>query len=165
MTLAESLALAVMPQNPAKRGDFDAEQQQARRRLALAWHEHHPHEPSGTTLFDQDISGRGRTRLPFLAPHLTDHLLRNAAGETVIDSTLDPRLQGLIERLLHHYINEHRSPGLVNGAVLLVDRRDMSVKARVGSPPIISTPPSRARSTVSLAKRSPGSTLKPFLIT
>ncbi len=162
LTLAESLALAVMPQNPAKRGDFDAEQQQARRRLALAWHERHPHEPSATTLLDQDISGRDRTRLPFLAPHLTDHLLQNAAGETVIDTTLDPRLQGSIERLLHHYINEHRNQGLVNGAVLLVDRRDMSVKALAGSADYFDTAIQGQVNGV-LAKRSPGSTLKPFL--
>ncbi len=162
LTLAESLSLAVMPQNPAKRGDFDAEQQQARRRLALAWHERYPHEPSAPTLLDQDISGRGRTRLPFLAPHLTDHLLQNAPGETVIDTTLDPRLQGLIERLLHQYINEHRSQGLVNGAVLLVDRRDMSVKALAGSADYFDAAIQGQVNGV-LAKRSPGSTLKPFL--
>ena len=160
LSLAESLALAVMPQNPAKRGHFDTEQQQARRRLAAAWHEYYPHEPKSTLLLDQDISRHARP--PFAAPHLTDHLLHRFSGEPAIATTLDPRLQGLIERLLRQYVNEHRSRGLVNGAVLLVDRRDMSVKALAGSADYFDIAIQGQVNGV-MAKRSPGSTLKPFL--
>ena len=162
LTLAEGLALAVMPQKPAQRGDFNAEQQQARRRLALAWHERHPYETALTVLADQEVAGLGRGRPPFLAPHLTDHLLRDPSGKPVIDTTLDPRLQGLIERLLGQYLDEHRKQGLGNGAVLLVDRRDMSVKALAGSADYFDAAIHGQVNGV-LAKRSPGSTLKPFL--
>ena len=162
LTLAESLALAVMPQNPARRADFDAEQQQARRRLAMAWRQRHPGEAAVTALLDQDLVGRKRTRLPFLAPHLTDFLLRDPGGESVIDTTLDPRLQALVERLLTQYLSEGSRHGLSNGAVLLVDRRDMSVKALAGSADYFNAAIQGQVNGV-LAKRSPGSTLKPFL--
>jgi len=162
LTLAESLALAVMPQNPAKRADFDAEQQQARRRLAMAWRQRYPREAAVTALLDQDLLGRERARLPFLAPHLTDSLLRDPGGESVIDTTLDPRLQGLVERLLVQYISEGSRHSLSNGAVLLVDRRDMSVKALAGSADFFNAA-IQGQVNGALAKRSPGSTLKPFL--
>ena len=81
LTLAESLALAVMPQNPARRGDFDPEQQAARKRLTEEWHRRHPQESATTSLLDQDVNGLERSRLPFVAPHLAEQLLRDAINE------------------------------------------------------------------------------------
>jgi penicillin-binding protein 1C len=160
LTLAESLALAVMPQNPARRFDFDAEQQRARQRLAADWLAEHPEDTPATTLADQNFASQ--PSLPFLAPHLTDHLLRLGGDAPVIQATVDPRLQNAIERILRQYVTERRDRGLANGAVLLVDRRDMAVKALVGSAGYFN----RAidgQVNGTLAKRSPGSTLKPFI--
>jgi len=165
LTLAESLALAVMPQNPARRGDFDPEQQAARKRLTEEWHRRHPQESATTSLLNQNVNGLERGRLPFVAPHLTEQLLRdhgNAGDDQVIDATLDPRLQSLLERILRQYIVERRSQGVVNGAALLVDRRDMAVKALIGSADFFN-PAILGQVNGALAKRSPGSTLKPFL--
>ncbi|MCL2457348.1 MAG: penicillin-binding protein 1C [Desulfobulbus sp.] len=160
LTLAESLALAVMPQNPTKRFDFAAEQQQARQRLATAWLQEHPGDTPATTLADQNFSGQ--LSLPFLAPHLTDQLLRMAGDEPVIHATVEFRLQSMIERILRQYIIERRDQGLANGAVLLVDRRDMAVKALAGSAGYFNRAIDGQVNGV-LAKRSPGSTLKPFI--
>ncbi|WP_310598744.1 penicillin-binding protein 1C [Desulfobulbus sp.] len=160
LTLTESLALAVMPQNPARRFDFDAEQQRARQRLAAAWLVEHPEDTPTTTLADQDFTAQ--PSLPFLAPHLTDHLLRLGGDGPMIQATVEPRLQNAIERILRQYVTERRDRGLANGAVLLVDRRDMAVKALVGSAGYFD----RAidgQVNGALAKRSPGSTLKPFI--
>ncbi len=162
LTVAESLALAVLPQNPAQRADFGADQQQARRALAIAWQQHYPRETSVTTLSDTSLSGRTRSQLPFGAPHLTDQLLQTNVQDGVIETTVEPQLQHLIERLLQNYITEHRSQGVVNGAALLVDRRDLAVKALVGSADYFDTAILGQVNGV-LAKRSPGSTLKPFL--
>ncbi len=162
LTLAESLALAVMPQDPARRGRFGQEQQQARLRLAELWHQRHPEANPATLLADGELSGQARIRLPFLAPHLTDQLLRAPKQDRVLTSTLDPRLQGLCERVMRQYLDERRSQGLVNGAILLVDRRDMAVRALVGSADFHDQA-INGQVNGTLAKRSPGSTLKPFL--
>ncbi len=162
LTVAESLALAVMPQNPSQRARFGANQQQARRRLAARWRQDHPADAAITVLDELPLSGRGRSSLPFIAPHLTDQLLRIAGHNTVIDTTLEPTLQHLLERLIRQYVAEHRSQGILNGAALLVDRRDLSVKALVGSADYWDTAIHGQVNGV-LAKRSPGSTLKPFL--
>lgn len=163
LTVAESLALAVMPQNPTKRSDFGAEQQQARRRLAQAWRVRHPEQSPETILADQEIKGLRRGHLPYLAPHLTDHLLvRETGRRQVIDTTLDSSLQGLLERLMRQYLTERRHLGMANAAALLVDRRDMGVRALVGSADYFD-PVLHGQVNGVLAKRSPGSTLKPFL--
>lgn len=162
LSVAEGLALAVLPQSPAKRMDFGVDQQRARRLLAEKWQSHHPGEEPVAGLNDLDLTGSNRSGLPFLAPHYTDLLLQGAGQEREIEATLHPKLQSLIERLLRQYIDEHRLQGLVNGAVLLVDRRDLEVKALVGS---VNYWNKNIQGQVNgvLAKRSPGSTLKPFL--
>jgi penicillin-binding protein 1C len=162
LTVAESLALAVMPQNPSRRARFGANQQQARRRLAAQWRNVHPADATIAAMGELPLSGRSRDNLPFLAPHLTDQLLRSTVLNTVIDTTLEPTLQRLLERLIRQYVDEHRSQGILNGAALLVDRRDLSVKALVGSADYWDTAIQGQVNGV-LAKRSPGSTLKPFL--
>jgi len=162
LSVAESLALAVMPQNPAKRADFGADQQRARRSLAIAWQQQHPGETSTTALTDLSLAGRSRGHLPFLAPHLSDQLLGGSSQDALIETTLDPQLQGLVERIMRNYITERRGQGVVNGAVLLVDRRDLAIKALVGSADYFDTSIQGQVNGV-LAKRSPGSTLKPFL--
>ncbi len=164
LSLVEGLALAVMPQHPAGRFDFDGEQQQARIRLTRSWLDRHPEDAATlTALQDQSFKGKNRRCLPFLAPHFCDQILQSAtAGRQVIDTTLDSRLQSLLERMLKRYV-EHRSrQGMVNGSLLLVDRRDMAVKALVGSADFFD-PAIHGQVNGVRAKRSPGSTLKPFL--
>ena len=162
LTVAEGLALAVLPQSPAKRMNFGRDQQRARRLLAEEWHRRHPGEGPIAGLSDLDLAGSNRSGLPFLAPHFTDMQLQGPGQEQEIATTLDPKLQSLTERLLRQYIDEHRLQGLVNGTVLLVDRRDLGVKALVGS---VNYGDKSIQGQVNgvLAKRSPGSTLKPFL--
>nr|WP_321467656.1 penicillin-binding protein 1C [uncultured Desulfobulbus sp.] len=164
LSLAEALALAVMPQDPAGRFDFDQEQQQARIRLTRDWLERHPEDQEALNIVsNHTLAGYSRTSLPFLAPHFCDHVLSVAPHEPqVIDTTLHYRLQRLLERLLNQYVATRRHQGIVNGALMLVDRRDMAVRALVGSADFFDA---RIHGQVNgvMAKRSPGSTLKPFL--
>ncbi|MDD2463656.1 MAG: penicillin-binding protein 1C [Desulfobulbus sp.] len=165
LSLTEGLALAVMPQNPSGRFDFDREQQHARMRLSEIWGEKHPEDKALlTTLHDQPFKGRSRRSLPFLAPHFCDQILQSAPANNlqVINTTLDSRLQGLLERMLARYIKNRNRQGIVNGSLLLVDRRNMAVKALVGSADFFDQTLHGQVNGV-LAKRSPGSTLKPFL--
>lgn len=163
--LAESLALAVMPQNPAGRFDFDHEQQQARLRLTSDWLAQHPEDaPKLQSLHDQRFKGRDRRTLPFLAPHFCDWVLQSSltSSSQIINTTLDSRLQRLLERMLQRYLGQQSRHDMHNGSVLLVDRRTMDIKALVGSADYFDVTIHGQVNGV-LAKRSPGSTLKPFL--
>ncbi len=53
--------------------------------------------------------------------------------DTRVDTTLDAGLQRLVERQVNAFIARNRSRGIQNAAVLLVDSRDMGVRALVGS--------------------------------
>ncbi|OGT83401.1 MAG: penicillin-binding protein 1C [Gammaproteobacteria bacterium RIFCSPLOWO2_02_FULL_61_13] len=162
LSVAESLALAVLPQNPSGRSDFGADLQFARRQLAGRWRDSHPRSESTELSAALPVAARSRSQLPFLAPHLTEQLFTEFTGATSIDTTIDLRLQGLMERLLRQYVDERRGVGIVNATALLVDRRDLSVKALVGSADYFDAAIAGQVNGV-LAKRSPGSTLKPFL--
>lgn len=163
LSLIEGLALAVMPQNPAGRFDFDQEQQQARIRLTEAWLEEHPEDATAlAVLQDQPFKGDSRRALPFLAPHFCDQILQSTQtfGQQIIDTTLDARLQGLMERMLGRYVENRSHQGIVNGSLILVDRRDMAVKALVGSADFFN---SKIHGQVNgvVAKRSPVQPLNP----
>jgi len=157
LTLAETLSLAVIPQNPRKRGGATApELQAARARLAALWaqREGGPIEPQTSALANVKS-------LPFLAPHLTDRLLREQhAGE--IWSGVDLRAQATLERIIGQFIEVHRGQGINNASAMLLDRDSGEVRALVGSSDYFDT---RIAGQVNgtEAKRSPGSTLKPFI--
>ena len=86
--------------------------------------------------------------------------IRDRSGR--IDTTLDAGLQRLVERQIDRYLNQFGERGIRNAATLLVDYRDMSVKAWVGSADYTSQAIHGQINGV-LTKRSPGSTLKPFI--
>ena len=165
LSLAEGLALAVMPQNPAKRYQFNREQQQARQRLTQAWLRLHPKdEVLLSPLLQSDLQGRTRQQLPFTAPHFCDFVLKQLQNRSQqrITTTLDLELQQMTEELVHRYVETNQNRGIVNAAVLLVDNQTMAVKALVGSANFFDHSLQGQVNGV-LAKRSPGSTLKPFL--
>ena len=79
-----------------------------------------------------------------------------------IDTTLDLPLQHAVERQLQDYIAHTQERGVRNAAALLVDTRDMGVKALVGSTDYFDRAIA-GQVNGTTAKRSPGSTLKPFI--
>jgi penicillin-binding protein 1C len=78
------------------------------------------------------------------------------------DTTLDAGLQRTVERQIPRYVSEYGDRGIRNVAALLVDSREMSVKAWVGSADYWNQAIDGQVDGV-LAKRSPGSALKPFI--
>ncbi|MDA0617022.1 hypothetical protein, partial [Acinetobacter baumannii] len=77
-------------------------------------------------------------------------------------TTLDLDLQHTLERQIARYVARNDTRGVRNAAAILVDTRDMGVKALVGSANFFD----RAidgQVNGTLARRSPGSTLKPFI--
>lgn len=171
LTLPEALALAVIPQNPRRRSTprqperAEAELQQARDRLWQSWLARHPEDRRFAADMALPLKLRATSELPFRAPHFAETVLRETRGGTdqnEIWSSLDWPRQATLERLLQQYVSRQRGLGIRNAAALLIDTQDMQVKALVGSADYHDKNIDGQVNGV-FAKRSPGSTLKPFI--
>jgi len=176
VTLAEALTLAVIPQHPATRAgradstDTNNDSQEtgmlaARSQLGAMWLKTHASSEGIERQLNLEIVARRQFAMPQQAPHFVDELLSDkshAPNRPQIKTTLDAGLQRLVERQIQRYINQYGDRGIHNVAALLVDSRDMSVKAWVGSADFTNESIDGQVNGI-LAKRSPGSTLKPFI--
>lgn len=162
LSLEEALTLAVIPQNPLHRAPSQPELTGARDRLFSQWCQIHPEATREAGLLHLPVQVRSTKNLPFLAPHFVGELLVAHPAQHELVSTLDLRLQRLMERHLHSYIERQKRIGVSNAAALLIDTRDMGIKAAVGSADFFDAAISGQVSALT-AKRSPGSTLKPFI--
>jgi penicillin-binding protein 1C len=168
LTLGESLTLAVIPQRPAGRagrsagtGDLLA----AREQLGRAWLRAHPahgdRAEAERRQVELPIVARPDYSLPWKAPHFVDALLADGSPGGRVDTTLDSGLQRVLETQVRQFIAERGENGLRNAAAVLVDTRDMGVKAWVGAADYWNARDGQVNGV--LAKRSPGSALKPFI--
>ncbi|HEY4368221.1 MAG TPA: penicillin-binding protein 1C [Steroidobacteraceae bacterium] len=184
--LAEALTLVLIPQSPARRdpaADEPLDLRAARQRLYVRWQEAHPDAASTRQYVSLPLHYGSPAQLPFAAPHFTNMVLAEAEPDPcstptaeftsktvdgppcsphVIRTTLALPLQRLTERILATYVREHQGIGIHNASALLVDTRDMSIRALVGSANFNSAQIS-GQVNGTLAKRSPGSALKPFI--
>jgi len=158
LTESESLALTVIPQNPIRRNpvngrDFDA----ARARfLRLSLEEN-----SVSSAASPPLRVRPLSRLPFRAPHVSTELLAEDGPERLA-STIEPDLQTMLESCLASYTARHRRFGLRNTSAMLVHAPTMKVCALAGSANFFDAAID-GQVDGTRAKRSPGSTLKPFI--
>ncbi|MCF0253629.1 MAG: transglycosylase domain-containing protein, partial [Duodenibacillus sp.] len=182
LTPAEAAALAVVPQNPARRNPlrgpgFD----EARKRLMARTA---PEVPS-----DIPLKVHGPGDIPFHAPHACAELLaapapamadgardpqQGAPGGTravaaedgsrgsLVTSSLSLPEQQLVEAMLKRYAARGKAWGISNAAAMLVHAPSLEILALAGSADFgdaaISGQVDGTR-----ALRSPGSTLKPFI--
>lgn len=173
--LPEALTLAVLPQAPARRGrlvpgtsshEIGPALRQARDRLYARYRQQHTQDSAADALLALPLGLRAPRELPFAAPHFVERVLaerwRQGAGGSDVHTTLDLRLQKLLQRRIDAHLVGLRARGLSNAAALLVDTRDMGVRALVGSADYFNAS-IHGQVNASIAKRSPGSTLKPFL--
>jgi penicillin-binding protein 1C len=165
LDLREALTLSVIPQSPTARAPRSpaalARLAGARARLFDDWQaDAGGAVPAGRGALE--VEARRREELPFRAPHLVTRVVAEHPHEGRIVTTLDLRLQALVERQLARFVAGHRRLGIRNGSVLLVEHRTMEVKAYAGSAdfrdPAIDGQVDGLR-----ARRSPGSALKPFI--
>lgn len=173
LSLPETLTLAVIPQAPSKRTLIRAQERAdgasltgARLRLFERWLARYPSAASQAGLMKLALNLRTANQLPFQAPHAVNHLLArhnyDSGASREIHSTLDLRLQRTLERQIHRYVERQRRIAIENATAMLVDYRTMEVKAVVGSAGFHNAAIS-GQVNGTLAKRSPGSTLKPFI--
>ncbi len=165
LSVPQIMTLAVVPQNPRERrpwapdGDaLDA----ARRRLWSAWLAAEPADARFSGEVGVATPALAPAQLPMLAPHLTDALLRRESGD--VRTTLNLAEQRTVERILSKYLESQSSLGIRNGGALLLEVQNGAavVRAYVGSADYRDETIAGQVNAVT-AKRSPGSTLKPFV--
>lgn len=177
LTLPEALALAVLPQAPSRRGKLSARDdagatylgaglEAARARLYARWRATHGGDAAQDALLQLPLRLRSPHELPFKAPHLVDHVLAARSwrppSSPDLHTTLDTRLQRLLEERVRNHLQRGRARGLRNATAMLVDTRDMGVRALVGSADYFDAGID-GQVNGATARRSPGSTLKPFI--
>lgn len=163
LNLAEALRLSVVPQNPERRLLHRVNQdelQKAFRKLVERWIASHPDDETMHRLISLPAQ-LTKKNLPFYAPHFVESVLQTHPHTEVI-TTLNLNLQRLMEKITRHYLEQHEAYGIHNAAAMLVDTRTMEVKALVGSRDYFDNSIS-GQVNGTKAKRSPGSTLKPFI--
>jgi penicillin-binding protein 1C len=164
VTLGEALTLAVIPQHPADRGGRTGSAERlltARARLGEAWLSARGRTDADRRQVELPIVATTAFAMPWEAPHFVDARLASRPAAARIDTTIDLGIQHLIERQMARYVAERGTVGIANGAALLVDARDMSVRAWVGSTDYFRAGDGQVNGV--LAERSPGSALKPFV--
>ena len=166
LTMAESLALAVLPQNPNGRapagdGREMPEMTAARKRLVEAWLTRHNNEQEEAAALRIPLHYFVRADLPFLAPHFIDSLKPTCASQSV-RTVIDIELQHRLENQVNAFIEQHRALGIRNTVALLADSRTLEVLAEVGSADFYDAQ-IYGQVNGAVAPRSPGSALKPFI--
>jgi len=164
ISLNESLLLSILPQNPSafhpKSQTFNNSILEARNRLYSFWLEEHHQAKNDSAQFNLPVEIE--FNIPFFAPHYTTSLIDKFGQQKKIHSTLDLKLQQDITRLTKRYIQRKRNMGVYNAAALLVDADNMHVLASLGSADFFDDEiAGQVNGTQS--RRSPGSTLKPFI--
>jgi penicillin-binding protein 1C len=105
---------------------------------------------------------RSRRRPPFAAPHLADLAVRALPGQVRIRSSLDSGIQAIAEQEVRGRIADLRNLGIGNAAVVVIENGTHAVRALVGSAGFDERA-FQGQVNGAVARRSPGSTLKPFL--
>lgn len=163
LNLLEALTLAVIPQNPTKRIPDQGKLKEIRNKLYTRWVVKYPADKNKQALMNLPLQIRTVHATPFLAPHFVTEVLANSpADNDHIVTSLNLRFQQVIERTTRRYVARKANLGVHNAAVLLVDSRDMGVKAMLGSADFHDHKIAGEINGIE-TKRSPGSTLKPFI--
>lgn len=163
VTLSEALTLSVIPQNPTKRTPSNTNLKEIRNKLFTRWLAEHPGDKNLKSTINLPLEMRNLHQLPFIAPHMVNSILNDfTLKPQEVITTLDMRLQAILMRISHHYIIRKKNVGAYNASVLLVDTRDMGVKGLVGSADFFNQE-IKGQINGTETKRSPGSTLKPFI--
>jgi penicillin-binding protein 1C len=162
LTPAQAALMVALPQSPeTRRPDrFPAAAAAARDRVIARL------ERAGVLDADRAAAARGepvpdrRRDFPALAPHLADRLRAAPHGPGPIRTTIDARLQASLEALAARAVA--KAGERLSVAILVADHRSGAILSSVGSPGL--TDIGRAGFLdMTVATRSPGSTLKPFV--
>lgn len=162
LSSSEAALLAVLPQAPSRlRPDRHPEAARAARDKVLArlanqraWPQSVLNEAAAEPVVARAL------RPPLSAALLAERLRRADPGAALIRTTIDARVQQLVERRVTAHLAA--LPARTGAAVLVVDAASLDTLAYVGSGRF-ADPERLGHVDMVAARRSPGSTLKPFL--
>lgn len=176
LNVSEDVMLCVLPQNPTDRAPslsyVPSSLVAARKELFSKWVEDHP-EDSDIQVF-MDMAIPLVCKMPDEVRHFTQMLStqsvtplasvnkRSRKTLEAVQTTIDIGLQKKCESYLNAHLNKYHSRGVNNAALLLVDNQTMEVLANIGSANFYDDA-IEGQVNATTAKRSPGSTLKPFI--
>jgi penicillin-binding protein 1C len=163
LSLAQSVALTVIPNNPNRlRLDRSSRPVEiAARRWLRRFAEHGVFGKRDVESALEEEFTVARSAPPRRSPHFT-LVARERAHDDLVHTTLDPAVQDAAERLLFNHVQRVMADGVRNGAVLVIDNDSMTVAAWCGSSDFADAA-NQGQVNGVRAVRSPGSTLKPFL--
>lgn len=168
LNLSEIIMLCVIPQNPNKRAPTplrtSSELISARKVLFETWLENHPEDKDKEIFMDMQMSVY--CSFPNEARHFTEMVylqegVKSKDGSP-LRTTIDYDKQKKCEELFEIYINQNKNFGVKNGAILLLDWSTMNIIANIGSADYYNSE-IEGQVNLTTSKRSPGSTLKPFI--
>ncbi|MDX2226885.1 MAG: penicillin-binding protein 1C [Verrucomicrobiae bacterium] len=171
LTLPESLALAVIPQNPVRRmprpNASNAAFHMARLQLFEKWKGLHPEDAGQIENLKLTPHFASARDLPFRAPHFAARWAKQESSNgshprESFRTTLDLGLQTLLEDRIREMTRTRKKDGIQNAAALLIDYTTMEVLASVGSADF-HDPSILGQNDGTRMLRSPGSALKPFI--
>jgi len=99
---------------------------------------------------------------PFSAPHFSEYVYQKVSRGESAQTTLDSSIQRIATEVAARHIDNLRRDGIENLAIVVIDNETRSLKALVGSADYFDKK-SAGQVNLALARRSPGSALKPFL--
>ena len=160
LTRSEAVALSVVPQSPTRRtprADVkNGAMAVAANRLSARFSGR-----AGDSV-GVELHVRGGREFGFFAPHFVLREIGRHPAQHEITTTLDRDLQRLVERRIAAYLESNRRLGVTNAAAMLLDCRSMEVLAQAGSADFFNEEIS-GQVDGTRSRRSPGSTLKPFI--
>jgi penicillin-binding protein 1C len=166
LSLAEAAMLAALPRspsgyNPLRTGRAALLERQ--RRILRTLEARGLVTAEARALAERERLDFAPARRPFRAPHFTQQVLAATSrlGATAITTTLDSPLQEVVEAAVERVTRRLRDHGVTNAAVLVVDNATSEVLAYVGSADF-SSERDHGQVDGTLARRQPGSTMKPF---
>ncbi len=123
---------------------------------------------SGVISADEAAEGRKesvprrRKPQPFSAPHFSEYVYRDISKGGSLKTSLDSSIQKIAEEVARRHIGLLRNDGIDNLAIVVIENDTRKLRAMVGSADYFDKAHS-GQFNFTLAKRSPGSALKPFL--
>jgi len=163
LSLSQSTLLTVIPNNPNNlRLDIDPAHATQKRN---EWIDRFIQDEVFDKLILSDAKEEpvvaARYQVPNLAPHFSNYTAKRFKNDE-IKSSLDLSIQTISETLLKKYVDRVKGKGVTNGAVLVIDNHNNSVRAYCGSVDFYDDKISGQVNGIT-SVRSPGSALKPAL--
>jgi penicillin-binding protein 1C len=163
LTWAEAAYLVALPKSPTAYNPYvDRSRAEKRQQVIL-----HKLMEAGTLPYDEGQRALAEPLVlfpkssAFYAPHFVEWVTRNDERRGDVRTTLDLPLQVEIEKIIRAEVNRHAGNDVTNAAVLVVENETGHILAYCGSADFFDERHDGQFDAV-LARRQPGSTLKPF---